>query len=177
MPTFLRASVLLFVGIRLPAQQLPYPTYLNPKVLYAGGDATSLAIYNQSYAAGLTAFWNGAPRATTFGSNNTYTVALTGADLASLQLAQITMVDAAGAVVDTVNCAVVYNLQPQGIALDATRNRLYLATPAQTGDPRFPPSSVAHWISRPALSAPLCRRPTHWETSLCRMMPARFTCW
>jgi hypothetical protein len=40
MPKFLRVSVFLFAGIWLPAQQLPYPTYLNPKVLFAGGGAT-----------------------------------------------------------------------------------------------------------------------------------------
>jgi hypothetical protein len=128
MPMFLRVSVLLLVGIWLPAQQLPYPTYLNPKVLFAGGGATSLSIYNQSYTAGLTAFWNGAPRVTTFGSNNTYTVAVSGADLASSQLAQITMVDAAGTVVDTVNCAVVYNVR---------RCRPHFADGQHTGGPRF----------------------------------------
>ena len=45
-------------------------------------------------------------------------------------------------VFDVTYCPVVYNVQPTGVALDKSRNRLYVATPPQSGDSRFPPNSV-----------------------------------
>jgi hypothetical protein len=92
------------------------------------GGGTSVSLFNQGYQAGLTALWNGSPRPTSL--NGTYTVTLTASDLAVSQLAQITMVAArSGAVIDTVNCPVGYNVTPTGVAFDRSRNRLYFATP------------------------------------------------
>jgi uncharacterized protein (TIGR03437 family) len=143
MSTLPGASAILFLNIFLEAQQLPYPTSLNPKLLYVGGVATNITAYNQSYSAGLTAFWNGSARPALWNSNNVYIVALTAADLAVPQLGQLTMVDpTSGAVIDTVNYPVAYNVAPLGIALDQTRGRLYVATPSQTSDPNFPPNSL-----------------------------------
>jgi uncharacterized protein (TIGR03437 family) len=110
-----------------------------------GGSQTTLTLFNWGYEAGLTAYWNGSPRPTAYTgtSSYTYSMTLTAPDLAAPQLATITMVDAAGAVVDTENFAVVYNVQPTGLALDVPRNRLYVATPtAQSADPNFPANSV-----------------------------------
>src|ERR1700730_611704 len=137
MSTLPGASAILFLNIFLEAQQLRYPTSLNPKLLYVGGVATNITAYNQTYSAGLTAFWNGSARPALWNSNNVYTVALTANDLAVPQLGQLTMVDpTSGAVIDTINCPVAYNVAPLGIPLDQTRGRLYIATPSQTSDPK-----------------------------------------
>lgn len=127
------------------AQQLPFPSFLNPSFLYVGSGTTQLTISNQNYGAGLTALWNGSPRPTAPAGNGifAYTITLTAEDLAFPQLGMITMVDSkSGAVIDTVNCPVGYSVKPTGVALDSLRNRLYVATPPQTGDSRFPPNSV-----------------------------------
>lgn len=118
------------VAIILPAQQLPNPTYLNPSALYVGSGPTTLTLTNPDYTAGLTALWNGSPRVTTQGPNGIASIAVTlkASDLTTSQLAQISVVNTQGAVVDTLNCPVVYNVLPSGVAFDATRNLLYLAT-------------------------------------------------
>jgi uncharacterized protein (TIGR03437 family) len=142
MPNPLRAAVLALVAAVSHGQQLPFPTFLNPKVLWVGGPE-SATLFNQSYTAGLTALWNGLPRPTSRNSAGGYTVSLTAADLAAPQLAVLTVVDSqSGAVVDAVNYPVGYNVQPTGIALDRGRNRLYVATPGQSSDSQFPPNSV-----------------------------------
>src|SRR6266478_4076053 len=127
------------------AQHLPYPTILSPAVLHAGSNRADLMLYNQDYRAGLTAFWNGSARPTLRGGNGafSYTIKLTAEDLASPQLANLTMVDSqTGAVVDVVSCPVGYDVVPRGIAYDNARSRVYVSTPQQAGDPRFPPNSV-----------------------------------
>jgi uncharacterized protein (TIGR03437 family) len=142
MSNALRGLVLALASLVLHGQQLPFPTYLNPSVLLVGGP-TSLSVFNQDYHAGLTALWNGSPRPTSRNDFGSYIVTLTDSDLAVPQLAQLTMMDSAsGAVVDVVNCAVGYNVQPTGVAFDRSRNRLYIATPTQAGDPQFPVNSV-----------------------------------
>ncbi|MEO7146063.1 MAG: hypothetical protein ABI165_21420, partial [Bryobacteraceae bacterium] len=121
---------------------MPLPTHLNPAVLYAGGGPASISVFNQDYHGTLTALWNGSPRPTSLDPGGRYNVTLMAADLAVPQLAQITMVDASGAIVDNVSCPVGYNVKPTGVAFDAIRNRLYIATPLQSGDPQFPSGSV-----------------------------------
>jgi uncharacterized protein (TIGR03437 family) len=123
-------------------QQLPFPTYLNPVSLFVGSGPASISVFNQSYQGTLTALWNGSPRPTTTTPGGSYSVALTAADLAAPQLAQITMVNASGAIVDTVYCPVGFNVQPTGVAYDSSRNQLYIATPAKPGDSRLPPNAV-----------------------------------
>jgi uncharacterized protein (TIGR03437 family) len=143
MSTLPRAILPALAGIVLHGQQLPYPTYVNPSALFVGGGSATITLVNQNYTAGLTALWNGSPRVTSQTSNGSYTVAVTASDLAAVQLAQIAMVNVqSGAVVDTVNFPVVYNVLPSGVAYDATRNLVYLATPAQPGDPTFPGNAV-----------------------------------
>src|SRR5437879_6560094 len=93
---FIRAIAALFAAIVLHGQQLPSHTFLNPSALYAGSGATTLTLSNQGYTAGLTALWNGSPRVTSPGTIglNSITMALTAADLAAPQLAEITVIDA-----------------------------------------------------------------------------------
>ena len=68
---------------------------------------------------------------------------LTAADLAVPQLGSLVFADSAtGAIVDTVYVPVGYNVKPTGVAFDQSRNRLYIATPPQPGDPQFPGNSV-----------------------------------
>lgn len=137
--------LLALLGIVACAQPLPYPTTLNPSVLYAGSSAAQLTVFNQNYRSGLTALWNGAPRPTAPTTYNplAYTVSLTAADLAAPELAVLTMIDAkSGAIVDTVTCPVAFNVKPTGLAVDPLRNLLYIATPPQPGDSRFPPNSL-----------------------------------
>ena len=108
MRPLLRFALFWSVDLVLHGQQLPYPTYLTPQVSFVGSGPTTLALYNEGYPAGLTAFWNGSPRPTAPGTSpQGYTVSLTAADLSAPQLAVITMVNVqSGAVVDTVNCPV-----------------------------------------------------------------------
>src|SRR5579859_961711 len=128
-----RVVIPALASILLRGQQLPYPTYVNPSTLFVGGDAATIRVVNGSYGAGLTALWNGSPRATSPDSDTSgaYIVTVQPQDLATSQLAQITLVNAQGAVIDTIDFPVVYNILPSGVAFDTTRNRLYLATPAQ----------------------------------------------
>jgi len=137
------AMLPLLAGVLLPAQHLPYPTAVSPPVLFVGSSGVTFDLYNQSYQPGLSALWNGSPRATAPGPTGGYAVTLTAADLASPQLAQVQMVDSqSNAVIDTVTVPVGYNVLPVGIALDQMRNRVYVSTPAQPGDPLFPGNSV-----------------------------------
>lgn len=127
----------------LYGQQLPYPSYLHPSALYVGSGPATISLFNQSYRAGLTALWNGSPRPASRDSIGNYVVSVSAADLAAPQLATITMIDAqSGVVIDTVNCPVVYNVQPTGLAVDAGRHRLYIGTPPKPADPQFPGNSV-----------------------------------
>jgi uncharacterized protein (TIGR03437 family) len=142
MPKLLHAALLAFASTLASGQQLPWPTYLTPKVLFVGSAATA-TVYNQAYTSHLTALWNGSPRPTTGTTYFAYTVQLTAADLAAPQLGILSMVDSTtGAVVDTVSYPVGYNVQPTGIVLARGRNRLYLATSQRVGDPQFPVNSV-----------------------------------
>jgi hypothetical protein len=59
----------------------------------------------------------------------------TASDLVTSQLAQISVVNGQGTVVDSVNYPVVSNVVPSCVAFDATRNLLYFGTTAQPGDP------------------------------------------
>ncbi len=138
----IRVIAASFVAFVLHGQQLPYPTYLRPNSLFVGSGDTTVQVANSSYSAGLTALWNGSPRQTVLASNGTYTITLTASDVATAQLAQITMVTAQGAVIDAVSLPVVYNVQPTGVAFDPTRNRVYIAIPPQSTDPKFPANSV-----------------------------------
>src|SRR5690348_3173994 len=120
MRTFSWAALLVVAGAA-NAQQLPFPTTLNPKFLYAGSGATQLVISNQSYGPGLITRWNGSPRPAVQGAYgpSAYTITLTAADLADSQVAVITMVDSkSGAIIDTVNCPVGFHFNPTGIAVD-----------------------------------------------------------
>jgi uncharacterized protein (TIGR03437 family) len=137
----IRGIAVSFLVFVLHGQQLPYPTYLHPSSLFVGSGSSTVELDN-SYSAGLTALWNGSPRPTLFGANGSYTITLTASDLAAAQLAQITMVTAQGAVIDTVSLPVVYNVLPTGVAFDPRRNRVYIATPPQSTDPNFPANSV-----------------------------------
>ena len=88
----LGAAVFVLVAAASYGQQVPFPTFLTPKVLLVGGPA-SATLYNQSYKPGLTALWNGVPRPTSRTSGEAYMVQLSAADLAAPQLAVLTMVD------------------------------------------------------------------------------------
>jgi uncharacterized protein (TIGR03437 family) len=139
---FIRLAVLPALATTLFGQHLTWPTYLNPAALYAGSGPTSLSVFNQDYPGALTALWNGSPRPTSRNPSGAYAISLTPADLALPQLAHITMLNSSGQVVDNINCAVGFNLQPTGVAYDATRSRLYVATPPKPGDSRFPANAV-----------------------------------
>jgi hypothetical protein len=69
-------------------------------------------------------------------------VQLTAGDLAVSQVATITVVNGQGAVIAIAYCPVLYNLLPRGVAFDTSRNLVYLATPAEPADTRFPGNSV-----------------------------------
>src|SRR5580692_11417059 len=93
MPTRLRWALFAFASLALHGQQIPYPSSINPLFLFVGSGATTLQVGNQNYTSGLTAFWNGAARTTVFNAPLSYTISLTAADLATPQLAVLTMVN------------------------------------------------------------------------------------
>jgi hypothetical protein len=60
----LLATGLPLASTTLHGQQLPNPASLNPSFLFVGSGAPNLSLYNWDYPTGLTAPWNGSPRAT-----------------------------------------------------------------------------------------------------------------
>jgi uncharacterized protein (TIGR03437 family) len=136
-------ALLVCFSVGSHAQSLPFPTFIAPKVLHVGSAATSVSVSNQDYTAGLTALWNGSPRATSQSNSFGYNVQLTAADMAVPQLATLSMIDSGtGRIVDSVTYPVGFDVQPTGIALDNTQSRLYLATNSHVGDAQLPPNSV-----------------------------------
>jgi len=75
-------------------------------------------------------------------------------------------------VFDVTYCPVVYNVQPTGVALDKSRNRLYVATPPQSGDSRFPPNSVVALDLRTGNVGPILRTGSMLWISLSLMTAA-----
>ena len=124
--------------------QLP-PVYVSPSSLVAGGGGQSLAIDLQA-SISFTVRWNGQARTLTAGPATqpmALSLNLTAADLATPQLATLTLFDAqAGLLIATIYVPVAYNVVPDGIAVDSAGSKLYIATSATSSDPQFPPNSV-----------------------------------
>lgn len=79
-----------------PVDTAPLLTSMSPANATAGGPAFTLTVNGSNFVSGAVVHWNGAERATTFGSSTQLTAAIAAADIATPGTAQVSVANPGG---------------------------------------------------------------------------------